>query len=391
MADLRLLYITPYPPEPSGIADYAHGFAGAIGSDCAVEIMSAGRGERFSHSFHAVREGISLIKGKLRAKRFNLIHIEMGRSLLVGFYAGLFCTFRYPRVPLVLTLHDPPGLVWHPLMFAGLKNLSLCNVVWALFSAPAEWLLERLLYRRARMVLVFSERARELLRSQKGAQRIAVIPMGVQSYPARTRGDRIQIGYYGYLYREKGVEVLITAIAELTRTQPQLLSTTSFTICGTVSKMSNINAARHYQQSLNALIDREGLRSIIAIKSDISAADEERFFVTTDILVLPYLRSDTLATSSVLIKGLAAGCAVIASDVKTFSEVIEHGHNGLLVPPRDPAALARAMRSLIGDRLEAERLGDEARRRSAAANHWPVVARRVREIYEEVTHEAMAP
>ncbi|HTY08266.1 MAG TPA: glycosyltransferase, partial [Candidatus Edwardsbacteria bacterium] len=117
---------------------------------------------------------------------------------------------------------------------------------------------------------------------------------------------------------------------------------------------------------------------------DLSPEDEERFLLTTDILVLPYLDCDTLAMSSVLVKGLAAGCAVLVSNVKAFSEVIEHGQNGLLVPPHDPQALAQYLSYLIGQRRQTALLGAEARRRSERCNTWPVVADRIAELYAAV-------
>lgn len=388
MTERRVLYITPYPPEPSGIADYARDFERAIGAYCRVDILASGRGGQTSNSYRAVRDGIAEIDRRLRASTYDVIHVELGRSLLFGFYAGLYCGYRHPRIPLVLTLHDPPRLVWHPLMFAGVKRFPLVNVAWAGVSAPVEWLLERLLYRRAWRILLFSRRGGGMLQARMGPQHVTVIPMGVRSYPHRIASEKLRVGYYGYLYREKGVEVMIAAIAKLVGAQPRLTDAVSFTICGTVSQLSNVAAAWRYQQLLNAAIDREGLRSVITLASNLSSEDEARFLGSTDILVLPYLRSNTLATSSVLVKGLAAGCAVIASDVKSFSEMVDHGRNGLLVPPQHPTALACAIWSLAENRDEVLRLGQEAQKRSAAANSWPVVAGIMKGIYEEVVNEA---
>jgi glycosyltransferase involved in cell wall biosynthesis len=156
------------------------------------------------------------------------------------------------------------------------------------------------------------------------------------------------------------------------------------TICGTVSRLSNVGKASHYRHTLHKLIGQRRLEHSITMASDLSPDDEQRFLLTTDILVLPYLDCDTLAMSSVLVKGLAAGCAVVVSDVKAFSEVIEHGRNGLLVPPHDPRALAQYLSYLIGQRHEIARLGTEARLRSERCNSWPVVTGRMTEIYTQV-------
>ncbi|HTY08049.1 MAG TPA: glycosyltransferase, partial [Candidatus Edwardsbacteria bacterium] len=221
VTSMKLLYITPFPPEPSGIADYAAGFAAAIARFCEVDVVASARGDRLSHSLPAVRERMRDVRQRLRSSHYDLVHVELGRSLLVSFFAALDIAIEYPKMPLVLTLHDPPGLVWHPLLFAGIKNIPLFNMAWAGLAWPTEWLLERSLYRRAAMLLTFSHRGRDLLQQQKGLQDIRVIPMGVPVYPARPASAQIRVGYYGYLYREKGVEVLIDALALLKQRQPR--------------------------------------------------------------------------------------------------------------------------------------------------------------------------
>jgi len=62
-----------------------------------------------------------------------------------------------------------------------------------------------------------------------------------------------------------------------------------------------------------------------------------------------------------LIEGMAAGCAVIASNVPGMCEVITDGVDGLLVPPADPQALADALERLLRDDALATRLGTAAR------------------------------
>jgi len=62
-----------------------------------------------------------------------------------------------------------------------------------------------------------------------------------------------------------------------------------------------------------------------------------------------------------LIEGMAAGCAVIASNVSGMCEVITDGVDGLLVPPTDPRALANALERLLRDDALATRLGAGAR------------------------------
>jgi len=62
-----------------------------------------------------------------------------------------------------------------------------------------------------------------------------------------------------------------------------------------------------------------------------------------------------------LAEGMAAGCAVVASDIPGMRELITAGENGLLVPPNNPEALADALEHLLRDEDFATRLGAAAR------------------------------
>jgi len=62
----------------------------------------------------------------------------------------------------------------------------------------------------------------------------------------------------------------------------------------------------------------------------------------------------------VALEALSRGRAVIGSDVGGIPDVVRNEENGLLVPPGDPEALARALRRLVSDRALAERLGAQA-------------------------------
>ncbi|WP_237571218.1 glycosyltransferase family 4 protein [Mycolicibacterium lacusdiani] len=85
----------------------------------------------------------------------------------------------------------------------------------------------------------------------------------------------------------------------------------------------------------------------------------------------------------VLVEAMAAGTAVVASDLDAFRRVLEDGEAGRLVPVDDAAALAAALIEMLSD--------DEARARYVAAAalavrryDWSVVARQIQQVYETV-------
>jgi len=80
---------------------------------------------------------------------------------------------------------------------------------------------------------------------------------------------------------------------------------------------------------------------------------------------------------------MAAARPVVASRVGGLPELVEHEVTGLLVPPEDPAALAAALRRLLGDAATRARMGAAARSRAADFS-IPRLAGAVRGIYDRL-------
>ncbi|MEO8476175.1 MAG: glycosyltransferase family 4 protein, partial [Actinomycetota bacterium] len=83
----------------------------------------------------------------------------------------------------------------------------------------------------------------------------------------------------------------------------------------------------------------------------------------------------------VLVEAMAAGLPVIASDIPGYDEVVRDGVDGLLVPPSDPAQLARVTARVLGEPALAERLAEAGRSRAASFD-WDVVLGRLEGLYE---------
>ena len=100
-------------------------------------------------------------------------------------------------------------------------------------------------------------------------------------------------------------------------------------------------------------------------------------------LVLPS-RSEGLGR--IVVEALCRGRPVVATRVGGITDLVRDGENGLLVPPRDPAALADALVRVLADRAVAERLSEAAR---PSVEPWLATpedyARRTRELVEQVT------
>jgi glycosyltransferase involved in cell wall biosynthesis len=123
--------------------------------------------------------------------------------------------------------------------------------------------------------------------------------------------------------------------------------------------------------------ERGALESLVA---ELGVGEQVRFAGSLDhAALLPHYRrawallapSVVLASGrrdgipNVVVEAMAMGLPCVATRAAGLAEAVEHGANGLLVPPRDPGALAAAMRLVVEDRAEAERMGRAGRARAA--------------------------
>jgi len=83
-------------------------------------------------------------------------------------------------------------------------------------------------------------------------------------------------------------------------------------------------------------------------------------------------------------EAMYVGLPVVATDVNGTSEIVEHGVTGLLVPPRDPAALADAIGDLLADRDRAARMGAQGRRRMSSEFSVECTVQRTEALYLEL-------
>jgi glycosyltransferase involved in cell wall biosynthesis len=81
---------------------------------------------------------------------------------------------------------------------------------------------------------------------------------------------------------------------------------------------------------------------------------------------------------------MACGTPVIGADVGGIRYSVAHGETGLLVPPREPEALAARAAELYGDPVRIKEMGRNAIRRVNAHFTWRRVTRSIASLYEQV-------
>ncbi len=168
---------------------------------------------------------------------------------------------------------------------------------------------------------------------------LADIPAGIVARPRHN----YRVGMVANLRPVKAPDVFVRAAAILAARRPDV----TFHVAGTGDA-----------ESVRRLIHECGIRDRCELLG--SVADIPAFLATLDVAVLC---SHSEGLSNALLEYMAAARPIVATAVGANAELIDDGKHGLLVPPRNPEAIAGAVDRLLGDRDLASRLGAAARRR----------------------------
>ena len=131
---------------------------------------------------------------------------------------------------------------------------------------------------------------------------------------------------------------------------------------------------------------RLGLDQVVRFMGLVPHLDVPRYMAAADIAVVPYppMQQEMWLSPLKLFEYMASSKAVVASAVGQITEVIQHGRNGLLVPPGDPSALAGALVDLIGDAHRRSQLGGQAREDAERMYSWENYLSRLERVFSAV-------
>lgn len=293
------------------------------------------------------------------ARGVDLVHAHLAEDLAVVPLALAAAAAR-GRVPLVVTVHTS---LRHTLQVTGPRSVLLKSV---------GGLLEQVGERRAAAVLALTPRLARLLGDQGvDADRIHVIPSGVR--PALFAADRPdpfphlgrpRVVFVGRLAAQKGVDVLVRAAAQLRTPEAQVV------IVGDGPDRAEIEGE----------IDRLGLRQRVHLTGFIPHDQVPAVLAHADVFVMPSIYEEL---GSALVEAQWAGVPIVASQVGGIPDVVEDGVTGVLVAPRDPAALAGAVDDLLSDPGRARTLA--GRGQGVATRYdWATLGAQVLDVYETV-------
>lgn len=116
--------------------------------------------------------------------------------------------------------------------------------------------------------------------------------------------------------------------------------------------------------------------------------DMPAVYAQASIVCLPSYRE---GLPKVLLEAAACGCALVATDVPGCREIVIHGENGLLIPARDPVALAAAIRRLLDDDVLRAQFGHAGRALVEAAFSDAIIVGQTLMVYRGISEPASAP
>jgi glycogen(starch) synthase len=212
-----------------------------------------------------------------------------------------------------------------------------------------------------------------------GLAPISVIPNGIDSRlwtfaPRRRHDGPPQLLYFGRLEYEKGVHDAIAALPRIRRSHPG----TTLTIAGDGTQQDWLTDVARKNKVLKAVrfVGRADHDELLALLHRADAA------------VLP---SRYEPFGIVALEAIAAGTPLVTTNVGGLGEAVIDGKTGISCPPRDPAALARAVRRVLDDPDAAQRRALAARERLTADFDWHTVAGRTAQVYLAARRGARQP
>ena len=304
--------------------------------------------------------GVWGLRRLVHTENFDVIHVHWPFPHgLIGYFAG-----RWARAPVVSQFHGV-GLRW-------VRNKM------PFFTPFLRWVL-----RNSRLVAANSSHTRTEIERLGVPCRIEIVPYGspvpsLQHSEPDSSADPERVRkllFVGRLVERKGLEFLIQAIRLIDCPFPVEL---------------DIVGRGPEESRLRALVDELGLADRVKFAGQVSSEELRKFYAACDCFVLPAIvdsKGDTEGLGVVLIEALSYHKPVVASGVGGIVDVIRHEETGLLVPEKDPEALAQAITRVLTDTELATKLAGRGYEHVSRYFDWDRIIERWVELYKEIAQQ----
>jgi glycosyltransferase involved in cell wall biosynthesis len=248
------------------------------------------------------------------------------------------------------------------------------------------WRAHKQVYGLVDRVIVHTESNRREMLEAFGVprERIEVIPHGsydlllpngrMTKAKARSEiglaADARVILFFGLIKRYKGLEFLVQAFDQLEKIFPDAV----LLVVGDVFR-GDPDAYAFYSRLIEQNCERNNVH---CVPRYVPIGEVGPYLSAADVVVLPYTKT---YHSGVLLAAYAAARPVVVTRTGGLPELVEREKTGLVVPPRDPDSLARAIRRLLEWPELADEMGENASRLADSVYSWRAIATRTLQLY----------
>jgi glycosyltransferase involved in cell wall biosynthesis len=380
----RIAFLGGFVPRLCGIATFTHDLCEAVaeaapGSEC----FSGAVNDRIEGYDYPQRVRFEFDQKDLDSYRraADFLNFNNADALCIqhefGIYGGpagshILALLKEVRMPVVTTLHT---ILRDP-------------------NADQRMVMEDLIRRSDRLV-VMARKGAEILRESYGAPeaKVDLIPHGIPDMPFIDSGFyKAQLGVegrmvlltFGLLGPGKGIEYAIESLPEILRRHPNVV----YLVLGATHPHLVARDGENYRLSLERLAESRGVKEhVIFYNRFVTLEDLKEFIGATDIYLTPYLNEEQI-TSGTLAYVFGAGKAVVSTPYWHAQELLADGR-GILVPFRDPRAIAEGVCEFLGDPERLRSTREEAYKLGRGMI-WPAVARRYLESFERARSDRKA-
>lgn len=298
------------------------------------------------------------VSRRLRAQRYGLVHAHW---VLPNGWAACSAA-RRASVPVVVTLHGSDiAMAERHRFLASIARRSFMRA--AAVTATSDDLRQR--------AIRLGADPRQAITTHIGVDAAAFAPQPPSREMRRLLGARdgdLLVVSVGRLASFKGFEYLIEAVSRLQRVALAIVGDGEL------------------RPELEQLVKESSAR--VVLTGDVPHDGVARVLAAADIVVVPSVVDDrgrVDATTSTALEALAAGRPLIATTVGGIPEIVHDGENGLLVPQRDPVALASAIARLRADSDLRQRLSRRGREVAVQRLSWDATITDLERVFEGAT------
>jgi polysaccharide biosynthesis protein PslF len=202
----------------------------------------------------------------------------------------------------------------------------------------------------------------------------------------------LKLLYFGFIYRGKGIEDLLDALALTFERHPQLRASLRLTLAGGTAPDMAFGPAGNYLDELRTRARQLQLQDNLDWQLNLPAAAIAATIQAHHVMVLPYRESKKIGllgemrgTSGALSWANACGRGAITSDARAFAEEVASG-NGATYPQGNVQALADCLTRLALKPQLAQQWADRASL-IGAERQWPATALRFRQLFANACGE----